>query len=164
MSVAVTLWHIAVDTPDYDSTDLTGTGAERSGGRWNRAGTPLVYASTSRAQACLETLVHLTRQPLPLNRYLVALTVPGSAWAAATEFDPAANIGWDAEPAARVSLDWGKAWVAGGVSLLAKVPSIVVPEEFNVLINPAHRAIGEVRAVKQRRWTYDPRFGARGAR
>lgn len=43
--------------------DLTGTGAKRFGGRWNRRGTPMVYASGSRALTCLETVVHLGRTP-----------------------------------------------------------------------------------------------------
>jgi hypothetical protein len=60
-----------------------------------------------------------------------------------------------------VSLEWARAWVAGATTLLARVPSIVVPEEFNVLVNPAHAAIRDVRAARHRRWNYDPRFGRR---
>jgi RES domain-containing protein len=157
-SDAVRLWRIAADTPDYEADDLGGKGAEGSGGRWNRVGTPLIYASTSRALACLETLVRPARNPLPLNRYLVEVTVPAAAWSAAIEFDPAALVGWDAEPAGKVSLDWGTAWAAGATTLLARVPSLIVPEEANVLINPAHRAIGQVRARKLRKWLYDRRL------
>jgi len=146
------LWRIATDTVDYEAHDLSGKGAEASGGRWNRAGTPLVYCSTTRALACLETLVHLARHPLPLNRYLVRITVPAAAWAAAAELDGSTLVGWDAAPAGKASLDWGASWVAAGSSLLARVPSVVVPEEFNVLINPAHAGIAGVRAEKVRRW------------
>lgn len=158
MTEVVWLWRIAADTPDYEADDLGGKGAERSGGRWNRAGTPMVYASTSRALACLETLVHLARSPLPLNRYLVEIAVPAAAWSAATGFDPAARVGWDAEPAGKVSLDWGTHWAAAATTLLARVPSVIVPEEANVLINPAHPGIGEVRTAKVRRWQYDLRL------
>ena len=158
MNDAVRLWRIGADTPDYEAHDLSGTGAERSGGRFNHLGTPMVYASTSRALACLETLVHLARQPLPLNRYLVELTLPAAAWAAATTLDPDALVGWDAAPAGRASLDWGTRWAGGGASLLARVPSVIVPEEFNVLINPAHAAIATVQARKVRRWLYDARL------
>ena len=70
------MWRIAADTPTYEADDLSGKGAELSGGRWNRKGTPLIYASVSRALACLETVVHLTQTPLPLNRYLVEIRVP----------------------------------------------------------------------------------------
>ena len=154
------LWRIAADTPAYEAHDLSGKGAELSGGRWNRKGMPVVYASTSRALACLETVVHLTQTPLPLNRYLVEIVVPGNVWDAATDLDAAQAVGWDAEPAGKVSLDWGTAWAKGASTVLARVPSVVVEEEFNVLINPMHRDCSLVRARKVRRWLYDGRFAA----
>lgn len=162
MSAGVVLWRIAADTPHHAAHDLSGKGAEGSGGRWNRIGTAIVYCSTSRALACLETMVHLAKHPLPLNRYLVGIEVSAAAWAQAVEFDLSAHVGWDAEPAGRASLDWGTAWVRSGKSLLARVPSVVVPEESNVLINPAHESITGVRAMKLRKWLYDARLGAAG--
>lgn len=154
----VTLWRIGSDTADYTAEDLAGIGAEATGGRWNRKGTRMVYASTSRALACLETLAHLGSGDLPLNRYLVAITVPGSAWRARTVFGPATHVGWDAEPAGLVSFDWGTAWAGGGSTLLADVPSVIVPEESNVLISPRHPDAAILGAVKARRWTYDARL------
>jgi RES domain-containing protein len=154
----VMLWRIAADTPAYEANDLTGKGAERTGGRWNRVGTPMLYCASNRALACLETLVHPARTPLPLNRYLVALTVPAAAWAGAVELDATAQVGWGAEPAGKVSIDWGTAWVSAGTTLLARVPSVIIPEEFDVLINPLHRDIAHVKAVKVRKWLYDVRL------
>lgn len=151
-------WRIAVDTPSYEATDLSGKGAEKSGGRWNLRGTPLLYASGSRALACLETLVHLGNS-LPLNRYLVEITVPAAALRAADTFDAQSHVGWDADPAGKVSLDWGTAWAHSRRSLLAWVPSVVVPEEWNLLINPLHPDMAVLTATKVRRWLYDPRLG-----
>lgn len=88
LSETTAFWRIAADTPSYEATDLSGKGPETSGGRWNRGGTPLLYASGSRALACLETLVH-PGNSLPLNRYLVELTVPAAALQAAVTFDAA---------------------------------------------------------------------------
>ncbi len=65
------LWRIGTDTRSWQAHDLSGKGAEVTGGRWNAKGTPVVYASEARALACLETLVHLNAGGLPLNRYLV---------------------------------------------------------------------------------------------
>ena len=118
----------------------------------------MIYASSSRALACLETVVHLARTPLPLNRYLVEIRISPAAWAAATEFDAATQVGWDAEPTGRVSIDWGDAWARSGGTLLARVPSAIVPEEFNVLINPRHADISKLEARKLRRWLYDSRI------
>jgi RES domain-containing protein len=155
---AVTLWRIGTDTPDYTAEDLAGIGAARSGGRWNRKGTPLVYASTSCALACLETLAHLGSGDLPLNRYLVAISLGDADWAARTIFDRASHVGWDAEPPGSVSLDWGTRWVVGSSSLLAEVPSVIVPEESNLLINSRHPNAASVGARKVRKWTYDARL------
>ena len=117
---AETLWRIGSDTPDYTADDLGGIGAERSGGRWNRKGTRMVYASTSRALACLETLVHLGAGDLALNRYLVVITVamqPGPHGPCLTAQPTSAGT---RSPPGWVSLDLGTAWAAGGTSLLVK--------------------------------------------
>lgn len=153
-------WRIGVDTQEYVSTDLSGEGARRGGGRWNRAGQPAVYAASSVALACLETLVHLPASALPLNRYLVRLQVPAELLDRARVLRaPDAPIGWDALPYGMVSLDYGDAWLASADSALLLVPSVIVPEELNLLLNPAHPDAALVTATKIRRWAYDPRIG-----
>lgn len=54
-------------------------------------------------------------------------------------------------------------WIAGGTSLLARVPSVIVREEFNVLVNPAHAGRAGARAQKLRRWLYCTTRGWRPA-
>jgi RES domain-containing protein len=156
---AVTVWRIATDTPDYEADDMSGKGAEATGGRWNRKGTPMVYASLSRSLACLETVVHLSGgYPLPLNRFLIQIRIPIALWKARREFVQTQHLGWDSEPAGKVSLDWGTAWAYEKATLIAEVPSVIVPEEHNVLINPLHRDASKLTSVKIRRWTYDHRI------
>ena len=154
-----TIWRIATDTPAYEADDLSGAGAKSTGGRWNAPGVAVVYASQTRAMACLETVVHLNAGGLPLNRYLVAITIPDAVWAGATFGGPASlPVGWDAEPAGRASIGFGTDWIKSGASALLVLPSVIVPEEFNVLINPAHAASAKIKAEKVRRWLYDPRL------
>lgn len=153
------VWRIAPDTPDYRADDLSGKGAEEVGGRWNRPGTALLYCSSSIALACLEALVHLAgNDQLPFNRYLVRIILPPSAWRHRIIFEPTESAGWDSLPHGIESLSWGNAWAASAQSLIAEIPSVVVPEEANILINPRHRDSKRLRAQKVRRWTYDPRF------
>lgn len=153
------MWRIATDTPDYEADDLSGEGAKRTGGRWNEAGLPVVYAADSRALACLETMVHLGAGGLPFNRYLVALAVPDDLWSAAETCTPSSlPVGWDAQPAGRASIAFGTAWLRSGRSALLVVPSAIVPEEANVLVNPRHPGSAAVGASKVRRWLYDPRL------
>jgi RES domain-containing protein len=153
------VWRIATDTPDYGADDLSGKGAEKTGGRWNRKGTALIYSSASIALACLETLVHLGGGlPLPLNRYLVRIPISPTAWRKRTVFDPAAHIGWDAEPAGLVSINWGTQWARSNASLLAEVPWVLVPEESNILINPTYPGATRLGVRKLRQWRYDVRL------
>lgn len=154
----VSFWRLATEAPTYFANDLSGKGAELSGGRWNAKGTLMVYTSQSIALACLETTIHLGgNAPLPMNRYLVRIDVPEDVWSAAIHFDPSSNVGWDAVPQGKTSIDWGAEWVGLGLSCLARVPSVVVPEEFNVIINPLHKDRQKIKAVKLRKWLYDAR-------
>jgi RES domain-containing protein len=66
--------------------------------------------------------------------------------------------GWDAVPSGLTSRKAGDRWVASRRSPLLAVPSVIVPDECNVLINPLHPAIARVVATTVRRWVYDPRF------
>lgn len=154
-----TLWRIATDTLLYEAHDLSGKGAEKTGGRWNPVGAPLVYTSQTRALACLETIVHLNSGGLPLNRYLVEISVPEALFAKATTLEAASlPVGWDAEPPGKVSTDAGLGWLKVKSSALLFVPSVIVPEEQNVLINPLHPDAASITAKKVRKWTYDPRL------
>lgn len=153
------LWRIATDTSEYEADDLSGAGAKVTGGRWNEAGVAMVYTAETRALACLETFVHLNAGGLPLNRYLVAVEVPDDIWSAAqSETAQSLAIGWDAQPAGRVSIGFGTAWAAKKASALLRVPSAIVEEEINVLINPLHSDSARIKARKVRKWLYDPRL------
>ncbi|QJD99258.1 RES family NAD+ phosphorylase [Massilia forsythiae] len=152
------LWRIATDTPDYTSDDMTGTGAKISGGRWNRPGTAMLYCGTNISLAVLETFVHLKAGGLPLNRYLVEINVHDDVWNKAVDMrNP--PVGWDAIPAGTVSLNTGDNWIRANTSALMVVPSVIVSEEYNVLINPLHSDTKTFQVRKVRKWTYDSRLG-----
>jgi RES domain-containing protein len=157
--LTVYLWRIATDTADYEADDLGGKGAEKTGGRWNRPGRPVIYTASTVALACLETVVHLGAGSLPLNRFLVRVEVPDEVWAAARQLTPAdLRVGWNAIPEGKVSLDTGDGWLHDARTALLVVPSVIVPEESNVLINPRHADTARIRAVKARAWFYDQRL------
>jgi RES domain-containing protein len=157
--LSTTVYRIGTDTSTYQADDLSGKGAELTGGRWNDKGLAVTYASENRSLACLETLVHLAAVGLPLNRYMVEITIPAPVWAAAKRHAASAMpVGWDAEPAGLTSTSFGSAWLRAKPSAVLLVPSVVVAEEFNVLINPAHPDSARVTAKKTRKWLYDPRL------
>lgn len=155
----ISVWRIATDTRSYVSDDLTGKGAEITGGRWNSPGTPLLYTADSIALACLETLVHLETEGLPLNRYLVRIDIPRNTWDKRETLTPGTiAVGWDACPPGMISLDFGDKWLKSQRTAVMLVPSIVVPEESVVLINPAHPEAKSITATKVRKWQYDSRL------
>lgn len=153
------IWRIATEGPAWRADDLSGMGAARDPGRWNSLGCPVVYASSSIALACLETLVHITGDlPLPLVRWLVAIDIPVEQWQLRTSLMDEAPAGWDSTPSEVYTSSWGDRWLASQSSLVAEVPSVIVPEEGNLLLNPAHLCCSRLKATAVRRWSYDSRL------
>jgi RES domain-containing protein len=153
------VWRIALDTPLFRADDLSGEGAKKSGGRWNKKGTPVLYTSESIALACLETMVHINAQGLPLTRYLVRIDIPTRVWNLAKKLNmKTAGLGWDALPAGAASIDKGQKWLISNTSALLFVPSVVIPQASNVLINPMHPDIKLIKAKKIEKFSYDPRL------
>ena len=160
--MSMQLWRIAVEAPTYAANDLRGAGAKMTGGRWNSKGTPVVYCAMNIALATLETVHYLRTGGLPMNRYLVRIDVPDAVWEARRVLDPLPG-GWDAIPAGLTARTAGDAWIASNASILLLVPSVIVPDEFNVLINPQHDSAGLLTATTVRRWIFDPRLFPSGA-
>jgi RES domain-containing protein len=151
----------------WDELDLTGAAAKAVGGRWNHVGTPMVYAASTIALAALETIVHLGAVAAPLNRYVIALDIPDAFFRRRQVVSPPPPDAWDAIPPSYKSKDFGSAWVRAAGSLLLDVPSVIVPQERNVLLNPLHPGIERVVARNLGRFLYDdrlrpPRSGAPG--
>lgn len=156
--MSVALWRIAQETRDYGADDLSGGGAAKTGGRWNSPGKAAVYASRSVALAYLESLALLGRE-IPRNRFLVRIVVPDTIWdralrAKERDLPPT----WRAEPAGISTMQFGDQWLISGKSALLCLPSVIVPEDTNVLINPGHTDARLIRARAQRQLLYDTRL------
>jgi RES domain-containing protein len=153
------VWRIAKHTAEYRADDLSGGGAKITGGRWNSKGNAVVYAATSIALATLETLAHLGDNIAIRNTFLVQVDIPASTWRQreiidAKTLDPT----WLAEPPGSTTIGHGDTWLAAVRSPLLLVPSVIVPEEHNVLINPYHPANNKLVASVARQFIYDPRL------
>ncbi len=152
------LWRIATDTPQWAAEDLSGKGAALRGARWNHAGEHAVYASTSISLAAWETRAHFGQGGrLPWNRFLVRMDVPADVWAGREITPTPLPIGWDAIPEGLVSRALGSNWLSAARTALLVVPSVIVNEEHNVIINPAHAHAKRIKSVKVRRFVYDHR-------
>ncbi len=123
---------------------LTGEGARRFGGRWNHVGTPVVYASATLSLAVLEYLVNLPISDLPED--LVSIQIAISDDVRRSEISvKVLPDDWRVFPATEELKDIGTEWVSKGKTAVLTVPSVVIPNEANFVINPAHP---EIRRVK----------------
>ena len=153
---------IATITPAYSADDLSGEGAKASGGRWNSPGAAMVYCAENRALAILETFVHVDKRNIPpMNRYFVTIDLPDDLVKTA-EVLTSPPPGWNAEPAGVPSIAYGDAWVAAKRSAVLVVPSVIVPDEYNYLLNPLHAQARRITARIGPKCRYDQRlFSAR---
>ena len=165
VSMLKAVYRITSETPEFTADDLSGGGAAKAGGRWNVVGSPLVYCAASRALAYLETLAHLIpgltpgTKP-PGNRCLIEVTVPKAVWEKRhhARKDSKFPGGWKVHPAGKGSVDYGTAWLAAMTSALLIVPSVVVPDEDNILINPLHPDAKGIKAKNTGQWQFDHRL------
>ena len=158
-ATTTTLWRIAKHTAQYAATDLSGGGAKIAGGRWNTKGIPVTYAATTISLATLEILAHLGDNIAIRNIFLVRIHIPDAVWRlreiiTAEELDTT----WVAEPPGSCTVEFGDAWLKSLSAPLLMVPSVIVPEEYNVLINPAHPLTARLTATVVRQYVVDPRL------
>ncbi len=136
---------------------LDGEGARLWGGRWNSAGRPVVYASSTLSLAALEYLVHLDPADAPDDLVALTIEVPDDAPAELVDAE-SLPAGWAQQPEPAACRLVGDRWAAAGAALVLRVPSAPVPEESNVLLNPRHPDAARVRVVHERAFAFDPRL------
>ena len=136
-----------------------GTGARLEGGRWNYPGTSVIYASASIAIAALEKFVHLAGV-IPLDLVLVRVELQNNCSAEQLKLADLPQD-WSLVPPGPTSMAIGTTWATENRSLVLYAPSVLVPEENNVLINPNHPEFRAVKMSIERDYRYDPRMHSR---
>jgi len=137
--------------------NLTGAGAEAYGGRWNRKGTRMVYTSESRSLASVEYLVHVPFAIVPDDLSIVSIEIPDKIKAQQLNLSKLPK-NWREYPAPDSLAIIGSDWAKTRRSLLLRVPSAVVDDEFNVLINPLHPDFDLIKIKKSKEYTFDGRL------
>jgi len=135
--------------------DREGTGAYLAGGRWTPPGTRVIHAASSIALAGLEYLVHASRPPVDL--VLVAIDLPDHAPIDHPAIDDLPHEWSNPLPSERTQA-WGKHWCDAKAALAMMVPSVIVPEERNLVINVSHAAMAQVAFARARRFAFDARL------
>lgn len=136
--------------------DLTGTGARLYGGRWNSEGKSMLYMASSRSLAILEVLVHLSPLIIPDNYCLAEVEVPEHS-IISLDIDLLPG-NWRDISAPVILKEIGDEFLKSNKYLLMKVPSSVVPAEYNYLLNPFHPDAQKVRVSRKEPFSFDNRL------
>jgi len=148
------VWRIVPESRVADA--FSGEGARLFGGRWNSKGQRAVYTSGSRALAALEILVHLSAATAGRRYRIIGLDIPEDMIETLTP--------------KRLPSDWmspmiplstrriGDEWLRSRAKVALRVPSAVIPEESNYLLNPAHDNLARHRPSADTVFTFDPRL------
>ncbi len=141
---------------DWAATALDGEGARLYGGRWNSPGVAAVYLAESRALAALEILVHAPRQALLLNWIVIELEVPDSLINTAPISKLPAE--WRLQPSSRPAQTFGTRWLRDYQNLALLLPSVVIPEEKALLLNPLDPIMRDLKPGKPKPFSFDSRL------
>lgn len=139
-------------------TAMDGEGARRFGGRWNLAGSPAVYLADSRALAALEILVHAPREALLLDWVVIPVEIPGG-W---IESVKPSNLpaDWQARPSSLGAQTFGTRWLRASGKPALRLPSVIVPEEYSLLLNPLHPKVRNLKTRDAAAFRFDSRLSA----
>jgi RES domain-containing protein len=115
---------------------FSGEGARAYGGRWNEPGVPMVYAACTRALAALESLAHFAGAERRIAFVIYELEVPD----ALVMQLPVARLppDWRREEPSASTQAIGSDWQRRGQSVALLVPSVLIPQESCLLLNPEH--------------------------
>lgn len=151
-----------IEREKYLNTALSGIGASMVDGcRWNSCFTRLVYTSESRALAMLEVAAHLDlSEDLPANRFIVEIEVPDDAVIQEIRLEDLPE-NWNEHPPSNSTQVVGDDFVLQNAALVLKVPSCIVPDEFNYLINPNYEGMRGVTVTKTRVLWFDGRLSGK---
>ena len=138
---------------------LNGVGAYLVGGRWNPKGYYVTYTSETTALALLEVLAHADLEDLPDDLVVASVHVPDNVSEASLKADNLPKDWREVDPAPTTLQEIGRNWVMRAEALLLRVPSVIVPDEYHVLINPKHPEVRLINEFQVQSFTIDPRLG-----
>lgn len=145
----MTLWRAS------NHATLDGAGGLRASGRWHNRGKRIVYCAPNPATALLEILVHaeIDVQDIPVSMRYLEIEAPDSI--AVESMDPSTPASaWQKEKSRGI----GDEWLNSKRTALLRVPSVIMPATWNVLINPGHPECRQIRIVRTHRQAFDRRL------
>lgn len=138
--------------------DLMGEGARLNGGRWNNKGVGCVYTSESRALALLEYTVNIDIDDIPRALSITTIEIPDRSMKILKEADLPGD--WKHSPAPSSTKSFGSNLLLATNEPVIKIPSAIIPDEYNYLLNPLHLESNKFKIVSVRDFVYDVRIKA----
>lgn len=136
---------------------LSSRGAALRGGRWNSRGTEMIYTANSRALAMAEVAVYLSLETLPDDYMMLSIGIPKSVKIHSLDHS-ALPSRWNIFPHLPDTQEIGDRWVMENKTCVLKVPSAVVPGDYNFLINPSHKDFALIQLTGHCDFPFDRRI------
>lgn len=150
----IILWRLCTAHRAADA--FAGQGSYRRGGRWNPRGLRVVYCAESRSLAALEVLVGLDDKDRLME--VPWVSIPATLNLESIERVDKVPREWREYPHTAATQAFGAEWVQSQRSVALRVPSTVVPGEFNCLLNPAHPQFAKIKVGRPEPFSFDPRL------
>ncbi|WP_230467676.1 RES family NAD+ phosphorylase [Lujinxingia vulgaris] len=141
----------------WAATAFDGEGARRFGGRWNHRGSAVAYTSESLALATLEQLVHVSAGIPLAGRVAIRVDIPDDL-PVRTILPDELPEGWRRVDGLRALKTLGSEWILSRESAVLRVPSVIIPSEFNLLLNPSHPDLARLTFHLPEPYAFDPRL------
>lgn len=138
------------------ATQLSGEGAKLHGGRWNSIGTACLYTAESIALCVLEYAANVSLHQLPPSLTITVYTIPENSWREFSLAELPKN--WQEVPAPAETQEWGTQLLQEAKHLALRVPSVIIPSEYNYILNPLHPDFKKVKIKEVPPFTFDSRI------
>jgi RES domain-containing protein len=137
--------------------NLSGIGAELYGGRWNSKGVPMLYASSNISLCTLEMLVQINHQLVPHDFILLFIQLPTTAHCKII-FGENLPLNWNSHPPNNHTQKIGDEFILNSQHLCMHVPSAIIPNENNILLNPHSKHFSNLKVIKKIKYQIDGRL------
>ena len=137
---------------------LNGMGGLYGPGRWHKKGNPVIYTSEHASLAAWEKIVHVSSiENLPTDLFLIKIEIPEQ-----TKIQPVPQKmlvkGWNSYPFSSETIEFGTSFLRKKEYLALKVPSAIIPDEYNIILNPLHPDIRDCNVIKETTFLFDRRI------
>lgn len=151
------IWRLVKKRHAEVSDAFDGDGARRYGGRWNLPGTRMVYTAQSLSLAALEQFVHLGPEDNHIQFVSFRVEIPEDLSIYKLEPDKL-PADWRMEPPPDSTQRIGTQWAESGSSAVLRLPSVIIPTEYNYALNPTHPDFRRIRIEEPKPFSFDPRM------